>query len=76
MAKIKNWSRDKKAEKNPKTFYYWTHDDTGDYVIVEKSAQGNYLTSIQPALFTKEYDSKEKARKKAVNWMKNHPNST
>ena len=73
MGKIKNWSRNKDAERKSKNEYYWEHDKTGDYVIVENSASGDYLTTIQPALFTKEYSSKEDAREKAVNWMKKHP---
>lgn len=73
MPKIPNWSRKRSAEDNPATVYHWENDNSGNFVLVETAVDGGYVLSIYQAKIVKDFDSKEKARKEAVNWMENNP---
>lgn len=75
MGKIKNWS--KRVYSNSRML--WEHDNNSANVELSKSTKGvsgKWAVSIDTGskIKTKTFDTKEEARRKAVKWMRKHPN--
>lgn len=86
MGKIPNWHRTQSKEKK-KIPYKWRHDEIDARVQVVKtspSSKNNGMWIVNHnAFFNRQSnkviarsDTKEGARKKAVEWMKNHQDGT
>jgi hypothetical protein len=74
MPKVKNWTKEKTA----KNEFSWKNDKTDRELIVSKSIQGGWTTTLvnkdgsAQGFVVRKQPTKEKARSKAVEWMRDH----
>lgn len=86
MPKIKNWSRDKKFENSKRGFWKRLKNDNSNavvdfYKLGSKSHREGIWYEVDidrgkgdQSVTSRTFDEKDKARKYATKWMRDHPN--